>query len=212
MLTTFVVCALFVAIPAAAQTTPPPTTQPPPTQTPPPQTPPAGQKPPALPTPPVPVPFPDGAKVAFISLQAIVSQSDLGKAGSKELQALTEAKQQQVSAKQKEVQGIQQKMQAQQTVMSAEAAANMNRELDRLQRELQFLQQQAQADIQSKNQELLESFTQKVLPIVEKIREDMGLWVIFAVQEDGGGLAVAATHKGLDLSMEVVKRLNAIAK
>ena len=63
-----------------------------------------------------------------------------------------------------------------------------------------------------KNQELLESFTQKVLPIVEKIREDMGLWVIFAVQEDGGGLAVAATHKGLDLSMEVVKRLNAIVK
>jgi outer membrane protein len=211
MITAFVVCALFVAGTAAAQTTPPPTTPPPPTQAPPPQTP-QGQKPPALPTPPVPVPFPDGAKVAFISLQAIVSQSELGKAGSKELQALTEAKQQQVAAKQKELQGIQQKMQAQQTVMSTEAAANMNRELDRLQRELQFLQQQAQADIQSKNQELLESFTQKVLPIVEKIREDMGLWVIFAVQEDGGGLAVAATHKGLDLSMEVVKRLNAIGK
>jgi outer membrane protein len=212
MITTFVVCALFVAGTASAQTTPPPTT-PPPATAPPPQTPPAGQKPPALPTPPpAPVPFPDGAKVAFISLQAIVSQSDLGKAGSKELQALTEAKQQQVAAKQKEVQGIQQKMQQQQTVMSAEAAANMNRELDRLNRELQFLQQQAQADIQSKNQELLESFTQKVLPIVEKMREDMGLWVIFAVQEDGGGLAVAATHKGLDLSMEVVKRLNAIGK
>jgi Skp family chaperone for outer membrane proteins len=205
MITVLTVCALIAgASIASAQTTPPP----PPTQTPPPQT----QKP-ATPAPtaaPAPVPFPADAKIAFISMQDLVALSDLGKAGSKEMQALTEAKNQQVAAKQKEVTALEAKAQAQASVLSAEAAGNLRRELDRVTRELEFMKQQAQADVELKNQELLTNFSQKVGPIIDAVRTEKGLWVIFAVQQaEGGVLAVAAAHPGVDLTMEVVRRLNA---
>ncbi|MEZ5317654.1 MAG: OmpH family outer membrane protein [Vicinamibacterales bacterium] len=204
MITALTVCALFTGGAAAAQT-------PPPTQQTPPATPPQQTPAPA----PAPVPFPADAKIAFINLQAVVSQSSLGKAGSKEMQTLTAARNEQIQAKQKEIQALQAKAQAQATVMSADALNSMNRDLDRMNRELQFMQQQAQADIQAKNQELLDNFQVKVLPIVEELRKEKGLWVIFAVQDQAdapGGLAVAAAHEGLDLTMEVVKRLDAISK
>ena len=47
------------------------------------------------------------------------------------------------------------------------------------------------------------------MPIVEEIRAEKGLWVIFAVQGADGGLAVLAANPGLDLSPEVIKRLDA---
>jgi outer membrane protein len=206
MITVLTICALCAGGTAAAQTPPPTQTQ----QTPPPATPPA--TPPQTPAP-APVPFPADAKVAFINLQAVVSQSELGKAGSKEMQALQTSRGEQITAKQKEIQALQQKAQSQATVMSADAMNSMNRDVDRMNRELQFMQQQAQADVQAKNQELLDSFQVRVLPIVEDLRKEKGLWVIFAVQDQAeapGGLAVAAAHEGLDLTMEVVKRLNAI--
>src|SRR5262245_59102122 len=88
------VCAVLVAGSAMAQTAPPPQTTPPPAgqkPTPTPTPPPAGQKPAPTPTPapkPEPVPFPEGAKVAFIDLQAIVQTSKLGKTGRDQMEAL----------------------------------------------------------------------------------------------------------------------------
>jgi Skp family chaperone for outer membrane proteins len=110
------------------------------------------------------------------------------------------------------VQALEAKAQSQAAVLSPEAMGNMRRELDRVNRELEFMKQQAQADVDLKNQELLAGFSQRVLPIVEAIRNEKGLWVIFAVQQDDGGggtLMVAAAHPGVDLTLEVVRRLNA---
>ena len=49
----------------------------------------------------------------------------------------------------------------------------------------------------------------KVLSIIEAIPTERKLLVIFAQQDEPGGLAVIAFHPGLDLSSEVVKRLDA---
>lgn len=209
MFTALTVSTLLVAGSASAQTPPPPTGAPPASQQ---ATPPPATQKPAAPAPaPATVPFPADAKIGFISFQSVVANSELGKAGSKQMQALTEAKNQQVSAKQKEITALEQKAQSQANIVSPEALNNMKRDLDRMNRELQFLQQQAQADIQTMNDDLLSGFEQKVVPILEAIRKEMGLWVIFAVQqgEASGGLAVATAAPGIDLTMEVVKRLNA---
>lgn len=202
MIPVFAVCALIAGASVVQAQTPPPT--------PPPTVPPAQAAPP---TPaPVAEPFPADARVGFISMQAVVAQSELGKAGSKEMETLTQTKNQQIGAKQKEVQALEAKAQSQAAVLSPEAMGNMRRELDRVNRELEFMKQQAQADVDLKNQELLAGFSQRVLPIVEAIRNEKGLWVIFAVQQDDGGggtLMVAAAHPGVDLTLEVVRRLNA---
>jgi Skp family chaperone for outer membrane proteins len=194
-----IVSALLVAATASAQT-------PPPTQTPPPAT----QKPAAqlpMPTPtPTPVPFPEGAKVAFIDLQRVVADSALGKQGQEAMKALNDKLSSSLAAKNKEIQALQDKIKTQQSVVSDAVLQGYARELDKMQREAQFMQQDAQVQVDQLNQELLKGFQDKVLPIVEKLREERGLWIVFALGESSN---IAAAHAGLDLSPEVVKRLDA---
>ncbi|HXT70845.1 MAG TPA: OmpH family outer membrane protein [Vicinamibacterales bacterium] len=200
----FAAMAVLVAGSAMAQTAPPPTTPPPATN-------PAGQKP-ATPAPtptPTPVPFPAEAKVAFIDLQAVVQQSKLGKKGRDAMQVLNDKLSADLAAKNKEIQALQDRMKTQQGVVSEAVFNNMAKELDKLQREAQFKQQDAQVQIDQLNQELLATFQQQVLPIVEKLREERGLWIIFALGDNSN---IAAAHAGLDLSAEIVKRLDATIK
>jgi outer membrane protein len=198
----FAVSAVLVAGSALAQTTPPPK------PTPPVQNPPAGQKPAPTPTPtpkPEPVPFPAEAKVAYIDLQAVVQQSRLGKQGRDAMQALNDKLAAELAAKNKEIQALQDKMKQQQGVVSDAVYNNMVKDLDRLQREAQFKQQDAQVQVDQLNADLLDSFQKKVMPIVEEVRKERGLWIIFALGENSN---IAAAHLGLDLSAEIVKRLD----
>jgi len=201
----FAMSAVLVAGSAMAQTTPPPTT-PPAGQA----TPPATQKPTTptqtpAPKPPEPVPFPADAKVAYIDLQAIVQTSKLGKQGRDAMQALNDKLASDLAGLNKQIQSLQDKMKTQQGVVSEAVYNNMAKDLDKLQREAQFKQQDAQVQVEQLNDELLKSFQAKVLPIVEELRKERNLWIIFALGENSN---IAAAHAGLDLSTEVVKRLD----
>lgn len=186
-----------------------------------PQTPPAAPRPaapapasPAPASPPpqaaapaaAPVPFPADAKIGFIEMQTVVNNSKLGKAGQEQMKQLNDKKGLELQGKNKQLQTLQTEVQSGTGVLSAAVLAQKNSEIDKLTRELQFLQEQAQADIQALQQQLLEEFGNKVLPLVEQLRVERGLWVIFTL---GDGTGVAAVHPGLDLSAEVVKRLDA---
>jgi outer membrane protein len=215
-----IVILLSAAVVASAQTptgqrgaTPPTSsgqrgTQPPAPTTPAPSLP-TGQT--AAPKPPAaPVPFPEGAKIGFVNMQTIVGESKLGKQGQDEMKALHDKNAAALVTKNKSVQDLQQKLDSQRGVLAESALQQMARDLDRLQRELQTQQQQYQADEQNKNDDLLNNFQEKVLPIIESLRVEKGLWVIFGVQAaEGGGILVASANEGLNLSLEVVKRLDA---
>lgn len=191
---------LLVAVAASAQTLPPQgqATQPPPTT----------QKPAAPTTPPAPAPFPPDAKFAFVSLQYVVSQSKYGKQGSDELKKFQETRTAVLTALEKEIEGLKSKLNTQRTLMTADAARNLESEIMNKTRKYQFEGESAQSDITRMNTELLEKFQDKVLPIIEAIRKERNLHVIFAQQDDPGGLAVIAFDPGLDLSAEVVRRLD----
>jgi len=200
--------AVLVAGRAFAQTPPPTQAPPPPTQT----TPPPAQKPtaPATPAqPPAPVPFPADAKVAFIDLQRIVADSKLGKQGQDRMKALTDKLSGSLASKNKEIQSLQEKMKQQQGIVSESVMAGLTKDLDRMQREAQFMQQDAQVQIDNLNDELLKGFQDKVLPVVEEVRKERGLWIVFALGDNSN---IAAAHAGLDLSAEIVKRLDATIK
>lgn len=192
------VSALLVAGSAQART---PQTQTPPLAT----QKPAAQLPMPSPTP-APVPFPEGAKVAFIDLQRIVGESALGKQGSDAMKALNDKLGADLAAKNKEIQALQDQIKTQQNVVSEAKMQEMTRNLDKLQRAAQFAQEDAQVQVNQLNQELLSGFQQKVLPIVEKLRDEKGLWIVFALGDQSN---IAAAHAGLDLSAEVIKRLDA---
>ncbi len=198
--------ALFGGAAGALAQTPPPTLPPPAQQQQ--QPPPPAQTPPPLPVPqtakPAPAPFPPDAKIAFISMQTIVSESQLGKAGQKQMQVLQDKKTQELAQQNNQIAALQKEIQQQSGVLSASAIAAKSAQLDKLQRDFQFAQQNAAAERDSLNEQLLADFTEKVLPVVEEIRQAHDLWAVFSIQDSG----VAAAHPGLDLSDEVIKKLD----
>ena len=200
-----VLMTLFVASAASAQTTTPP----------PPTTPPAGQKPtppPATPQtakPPAPapvqVPFPADVKIGFVNMQYVVSESKYGKAGSDKLKQLRDKREADNQGRIKQLQALQNEIQTQATVMAPAVRQQKEQEASRLQAQLQFEQQQLQVDSEALENQLMDDFGQKVLPIIEQIRKEKNLWAVFT---SGNGSNVAALMPGLDLSLEVIKLLD----
>jgi len=190
------------------QTTPPPTqTAPPPQQTPPPLLPKPQGTPAPTPaaTPAVVVPFPADSKIAFVNMQALLSESKLGKAGLAQMKTLTDKQQADLSDKNKAIQALQQKIQTQSAVATPEARSQWGSDLEKAQRDLQYSQNEAQAQVEELNQRLLADFQEKVLPVIEALAKEKGLYAVFGAQESG----VAYLHPGVDLTVELVKRLDA---
>ena len=191
---------LALAAPAFAQATPPAGAPKPQT---PPAAPPAAAQPAAKPPAP-PVPFPQDAKYAFVDIQAIASNSSAGKEASKRLQALTEKKQQEIGDKNKQLQALTTKRDTSVGVMNEAARAQLDKDIDKLQRDIQFANSNAQAEVNDLQTELQGDFQKKLIPIIEDLAKEKGLYMIFTAES-----GFAYVHPGLNLSDEVIKRLDA---
>jgi outer membrane protein len=198
----FVLCAaptlvLAQAKPGAAQRPP---AAAPATQKPAPAPPPAVQQPPQPPK-----PFIEGAKVAFINIQAIASQSSEGKASSAKVKGLQDKKLSELNAKNKQLEAAQAKVN--QTVLSDEARAAAQKDVDRLNVEIQRFQQDADAELQELQQQLQMEFQKKLIPIVQQLVTEKGLQILLS-QADAG---IIWADAGVDLTAEVIKRFDAAA-
>lgn len=210
MIVVIAVSAALAAGPVWAQT--PPAGQQPPAQTPPagqqaPATPPATTQPPAQPAQP-PQPFPEGAKIAYVDVQVIASNSAEGKAATSRIQELQKKKTAELGEKQKALQALQTKLQQGGTVISDSARGQLEKDIEKQNRELQFLQQDAQAEIQQLQQDLQQEFQTKLQPVIDQVAKEKGLHYVFSIRDSGAIWA----NVGLDLSAEVVKRFDASAK
>jgi Skp family chaperone for outer membrane proteins len=189
---------------AQAQTPPKPQT---PAQTPPapkPGAPVIGAQPEAPKPPQPPVPFPQDAKYAVVDVQAIAQGSAAGKAASARLNELQTKKMSELQDKNKQLQALQTKRDQGGTLLNESARAQLDKDIDKLQRDIQFTQSNAQAEMQDLNNELQGEFTKKVGPIIEEIAKEKGLYLVFTA--DSG---FAYVHPGLNISDEVIKRLDA---
>ena len=191
---------------ALAQAKPPvqPPAQPPATQKP--TTPPAAQTPapPAAAQPaPQPRPFPEGAKVAFINIPRIASESAEGKASTARVNALRDKKVAELGAKNKQVETAQQKLSSG-GLLSEEARAATQKEIDKLNVEIQRMQQDAEAEMQDLQQQLQLDFQRKLSPVISQIAVEKGLHMLLSTD---AGLVWA--EPGLDLTNEVIRRFDA---
>jgi len=166
---------------------------------------PTQQKPamPAAPQPPR--PFPEGAKFAFVDIQVIASNSSEGKAATAKLDELRKKKNTELQSKATALKGMQDKLQAGGTVLSDSARAQLQKDIEKGQRDLEYAQQDAQTEVQDMTNQLQEEFQTKLNPILEQIRADKGLLMIFSSRDAG----IVAADMGLDLSDEVIKRFDA---
>lgn len=194
--------AVLMAGPVFAQT-PPPATPPPATQQPP-ATPPAAQTPPPQAQPPR--PFPVGAKIALINLQAVASNSNEGKAATEKIKAFQAKKSAELSEKGKQAQALQTKLQQGASVLSDQARAQTEKDLQRLQRELQALQEDANSDLQELQQDLQFEFQSRIGPIIEQVAMEKELHAVV------GADSVVWGSSAIDITAEVIKRLDASPK
>jgi outer membrane protein len=198
--------ATLAASPGYAQGTPPATS---PAQQP--AAPPVGQKPatpPAATPAQPPRPFPEGAKVAFVDIQAIASSSAEGKSATTKLDAFRKKTQDALVAKSTALKGLQDKLSSGGSVMNDQARGQLEKEIEKSQRDLQFAQQDAQTELTDMTNQLQGEFQEKLNPVLEQVRAEKGLWMILSVRDAG----IIAVDMGLDLSAEVVKRFDAAVK
>jgi Skp family chaperone for outer membrane proteins len=160
---------------------------------------------PAPVTPPSPPkPFPQGAKVAFVNLQAVFQLSADGKAAGAKVQSLTTQKQAQIAERQKILQANQQKLQTGGSLMNEQARGQLEKEIEKQTRELERFQQDAQAELNDLQTELNDGFQKKLFPVLQRMAEEKGLHMLFSAADAG----LIWADEGLNLTEEAVKRLD----
>jgi outer membrane protein len=192
---------MLAAGPSYAQA---PAGQPP--ATPPTTTPPAASAPAPAPRPPA--PFPEGAKFAFIDIQAVASNSAEGKAATAKLDELRKKKNTELTTKQASLKAMNDKLASGGSVMNDQARALLEKDIEKGRRDLEFAQTDAQQEVTDMTNQLQGDFQEKLNPVIEQLRIDKGLLMIFSIRDSG----VIAVEPGLDLSSEVIKRFDAAAK
>ena len=90
--------------------------------------------------------------------------------------------------------------------MSDAARTQLEKEIERQQRENERFQQDAQAEVQELTQELQGEFQKKILPLVQQVAQEKGLQLLLSRADAG----IIWWNTGLDLTPEVVKKLDAI--
>jgi Skp family chaperone for outer membrane proteins len=175
--------------------------------TPAPQQPPAPQPNPGPPAQP-PAPFPTGAKIAFFNPQAVFQASADGRAAVTRVNALIQKKQTENADKAKLLQGNQQKLQTSGSVMNEAARVQLEKEIEKQTKDAERFQQDAQAEINELQQEVQNDFVKKLSPIIEALATEKGLHLVFNASESG----IAWATPGLDLTADVIKKLDATAK
>ncbi len=199
----------FLALSAAPVLAQPPATPAKPTPAAPTPQAPAVQAP--VPTPPPaqpPAPFPAGAKIAFFNPQAVFQASSDGRAAVTRVNALIQKKQTENADKAKLLQGNQQKLQTSGSVMNETARLQLEKEIEKQQKDAERFQQDAQAEINELQQEVQNEFVKKLSPIVQQLAVEKGLHLVFNASESG----IAWAAPGLDLTQDVIKKLDALAK
>jgi len=143
--------------------------------------------------------FPPNAKIGFVNMQLLVQESKLGKSGQDRMKALQQQNQTRLATLAKGIQDQQQKISTQSGVVNDATAQGLKRDLDRMQLEAQTEQQKLNAAEQNLNEDLLRDFSEKAMPIIEALRVEKDLWVIFGVQDntsDTGGQLIVASANG----------------
>lgn len=172
------------------------------------------------------LPFPAGAKYAYVDLARILAESVHGQSANARLQQMTEQKrgeiesrqatlQTQIDAKNQNMLQLQQRLAQGETVMSLVARQNLQRDIQRLQldiqrdtedaqAEMQRVTQDADAEVTELTQQLQLEFDSRLSPALDAVATQRGVDLVFNVGQ--GGLVWA--NPALDLTQVVIDNVN----
>jgi outer membrane protein len=154
-----------------------------------------------------PRPFPEGAKIAYVDLNQVASQSKEGQAAGQRIKEMQAKIQADLDGRQKALQTAQQKLEQGGALLSDSARAQQAKEIERMQVELQRATQDANQDVGEFTQELQLEFQQKLLPVIARVAAAKNLHFIFSIADSG----VVYVDPGLNVTNDVVAALDAAA-
>lgn len=152
-----------------------------------------------------PRPFPEGAKVAYVDLNQVASQSREGQAAGQKIKEYQGKVQGDLDGRQKALLTAQQKLEQGGALLSESARAQQSKEIERMQVDLQRATQDANQDVGEFTQELQFEFQQKLLPVIARVASAKGLHFIFSLADSG----VVYVDPGLNVTADVVTALDA---
>jgi Skp family chaperone for outer membrane proteins len=155
--------------------------------------------------------FRPDSKVGFVDLQRVFNESAFGKQSLVKIVELQKTLSDGLSAKARDLQLLSEKIKTQQSLVDASVWMGWNMDFARMQREAQFAEQEAQIQVEQLQQTLMANFEGLVRPVIETVRANRDLWVIFGIQppqEGAGSLSLLAADPAVDLSAEVAMLLN----
>ena len=169
------------------------------------QTPPATAQPAAAPAPPR--PFPEGAKIAYVNVQRIASESVEGQAATKRLTSLREEKEKDLVARNAKFEEARKRLETSASVLSESVRTTQQKDVERLQTDLQRATQDAQKAVEDLQNELQMEFQRKLLPVLSEVSAAKSLHMVFSSIDSG----VVWADPGLDITTDIIKKLDAAA-
>jgi outer membrane protein len=174
------------------------------------QTPPAAAPAPAAAAaqaPAPPRPFPEGSKIAYVNVQRIALESAEGQAATKRISTLREEKEKDLVSRNSKFEEARKRLETSASVLSEAVRSTQQKDVERLQTDLQRATQDAQKAVEDLQVELQGEFERKLRPIISEVAAAKGLHVVFSAGDSG----IVWADTGLDITSDVVKRLDAAA-
>jgi outer membrane protein len=117
-------------------------------------------------------------KVAVISLQRAVLESEEIQKASAAMEAKYKPRQQDIEKAQRDLQGIQQQLQAGAGKLTPQAEADLTAQGQRKQRDIQRMTEDLQGDVDRERNDVLGASTRKMAEVVKKLAEEKGYDVV----------------------------------
>ncbi len=148
----------------------------------------------------------EGGKLATINSQEVLEKSAEGKKAIAQLQAADKKFGDQITRIDDQIKQLQGRLTAQRLTLTAEAAAGIQADIQKRQTERQRAVEDASRSMQELQATTLSQIQADLMPLIELVRKDKGLDLIFDVAKPG----TVFFNPSLDITAEVIRRYDAI--
>lgn len=148
----------------------------------------------------------EGGKLGTINSQEVLEKSVEGKKAIAQLQAADKKYSDEIAQLDDQIKQLQNRLTAQRLTLTPEAAAGIQADIQKKQTDRQRKVEDATQSMQQLQATMLSQIQSDLMPIIEQLRKDKNLDLIFDVTKGG----TVFSNSSLDLTQEVIRRYDAL--
>jgi outer membrane protein len=147
------------------------------------------------------------AKLATLNSQEVLEKSAEGKKAIAALQAADKKYSDDITRLDDQIKQLQNRLQTQRLTLTPDAAAGIQADIQRKQTDRQRTAEDATRSMQQLQATTLTKIQDDLIPIIEQLRKDQGLDLIFDLAKSG----TVFSNPAIDVTAEIVKRYDALS-